>query len=223
MLIGYLITTTFSDHAIEHNTLKDLWGYNNLCVVFDHPPATYVLPTLYAINLLFIALYFVSSWFRCRSECRAGKISRRGFVGYSVVTTYEFLTFCFLATVFAVSPDENLILHAVPFINFIIGLSTLSVKNYWYHRQTMDLSPRQKTLGGTYVSIHIVVSLVYVFALINGFFGDLWYCTLCHETLHLIINRTWLLTGMIMPIGIAFYLRNKEKNVLLTFQTAASA
>jgi hypothetical protein len=33
MLVGYLITTTFSEHAIHHNTLKDLWGYNNLCVV----------------------------------------------------------------------------------------------------------------------------------------------------------------------------------------------
>lgn len=223
MLVGYLITTTFSEHAIHHNTLKDLWGYNNLCVVFDHPPATYVLPTLYAVNLFFIALYFASSWLRCRSEHQSGKISKRGFTGYTIVTSYEFLAFCILATVFAVSPDENLIMHALPFINFIIGLSMLSVKNFWYHNQTMDLSPRQKALGGTYVSIHILVSLIYVLALINGFFGDLWYCTLCYETVHLIINRAWLLTGVIMPIGIALYLRKKEKNVLLTVATTSSA
>jgi hypothetical protein len=87
----------------------------------------------------------------------------------------------------------------------------------------MDLSPRQKVLGGTYVSIHILVSLIYIFALINGFFGDLWYCTLCYETIHLIINRAWLLTGVIMPIGIALYLRKKEKNVQLTVATPSLA
>jgi len=221
-LVGFLVTRIFSDHAIHHNTLKDLWGYNNVCVFFDHAPATYVLPTLYAINLLFISMYFFSSWYRCQGEYQAKKISKPGFIGYSIITLYEFLSFCFFATIFAVSPDENLILHSVPFINLIIALSTLASKNYWYHQKTMDLSPGEKTLGRTYVSIHICVSLVYVFILINGFFGDLFYCTLCHETLHQIINRTWLVTALFLPIAIAFYLRNKEKNILLTIETTAS-
>ena len=223
VLVGFLVTRAFSEHAIHHNTLKDLWGYNNICVFFDHTPATYILPTLYAINFLFISLYFVSSWLRCRGECQAGNISRKGFTGYSIVTAYEFLSFCFFATVFAVSPDENLILHSVPFINLIIALSTLAAKNYWYHQNTMDLSAGQKILGRAYVSVHISVSLIYVFALINGFFGDPFYCTLCYETVHMIINRSWLVTGLIVPIGIAFYLRNKEKNVRLTVDLAAAS
>lgn len=222
MLVGFLVTKTFSEHSFHDNTLRDLWGYNNVCVFFDHAPATYILPTLYAVNLVFISLYFVSSWYRCLGEHRAGTFSRREFVGYSVVTAYEFAAFCFFATVFAVSPDENLILHSVPFINLILALSTLAAKNYWYHQKTMNLSPRQRLLGRTYVTIHVSVSLVYVFALFNGFFGDPFYCTLCHQALHLIINRTWLLTGLLLPIAIAFYLRKKEKNVLLTVETAAS-
>jgi hypothetical protein len=221
VLVGFLVTRIFSEHAIHHNTLKDLWGYNNICVFFDHAPATYILPTLYSINLLFISLYFVSSWLRCRSECQANRISKRGFIGYTIITAYEFLSFCFFATVFAVSPDENLILHSVPFINLIIALSTLAAKNYWYHQNTMDLSPRQKRLGQAYVSIHVIVSLVYVFALINGFFGDPFYCTLCHETFHLVINRTWLVTGLLLPIGISIHLRNKEKNIVLTVLSRA--
>jgi len=223
MLVGFLVTRTFSEHAFHHNTLRDLWGYNNVCVFFDHAPATYILPTLYAVNLVFISLYFISSWYRCLCEHRAGTFSRGEFVGYSVVTAYELAAFCFFATVFAVSPDENLILHSVPFINLIIALSTLAAKNYWYHQKTMDLSPREEVLGRTYVAIHVSVSLIYVFALINGFFGDLFYCTLCHQTLHLIINRAWLATGLLLPIAIAFYLRKKEKNVLLTIETAAPA
>lgn len=223
ILVGYFLTKIFAEPFIHHNTLRDLWGYNNICVFFDHAPATYVLPTLYAINLLFISLYFLSSWYRCRSEFQTGAISRRGFLGYTVITIYEFLSFCFFATVFAVSPDDNLILHAVPFINLIIALSTLATKNYWYHRKTMYLSSREKVLGAAYVSVHVIVSLVYVFVLINGFFGDLFYCTLCHQTLHLIINRAWLVTGLLLPLAIAFYLRHKEKSVLLQIGTAASA
>ena len=216
VLVGLLVTRTFSEHAIHDNTLKDLWGYNNICVFFDHAPATYILPTLYSINMLFISVYFVSSWLRCRSECEANVISRRGFIGYTVITIYEFLSFCFFATVFAVSPDENLIMHSVPFINLIVALSTLAAKNYWYHQNTMNLSPRQRVLGKAYVSIHIVLSLIYVVALVNGFFGDLFYCTLCYESIHLAINRAWLVTGLILPIGISIYLRDKEKNVVLS-------
>jgi hypothetical protein len=222
VLVGLLVTRVFSEHAIHHNTLKDLWGYNNICVFFDHAPATYILPTLYAVNFLFISLYFVSSWLRCRSEYQAGVFTRREFKGYSIVTAYEFFAFCFFATVFAVSPDENLILHSVPFINLILALSTLAAKNYWYHQKTMDLSAHQRFWGRMYVSIHISVSLIYVFALINGFFGDPFYCTLCYEAVHLIINRAWLVTGLLLPIGIAFYLRNKEKNVQLTVGVASA-
>jgi hypothetical protein len=223
LLVGYLLTKTFSESFIHHNTLQDIWGYNNVCVFFDHAPATYVLPSLYAVNLLFIALYFLSSWYRCNSEFKTGTIGRRGFLVYTFLTIYEFLSFCFFATVFAVSPDENLIMHAVPFINLILALSTLATKNYWFNRKTMNLSSGEKTLGAAYVSVHVLVSLVYVFVLINGFFGDVFYCTLCHQTLHLIINRIWLVTGLLLPLAIAFYLRHREKSVVLHIGTAAPA
>ena len=37
LIVSYVLTTIFEPEKLEKNALKDLFGYNNPCVVIDHP------------------------------------------------------------------------------------------------------------------------------------------------------------------------------------------
>ena len=65
--IGLFITTYFGDPSVfENNAIKSVWGYNNLCVVFDYAPANYFLPTLWGFTLLLFIAYVLTNWIRTR-------------------------------------------------------------------------------------------------------------------------------------------------------------
>ena len=49
VLVGIVLTKFVARIDLEETLLVEVFGYNNICVYFDHPPATYVLPFLWAV------------------------------------------------------------------------------------------------------------------------------------------------------------------------------
>ena len=52
-IVAIILTKAFvkGDYA---KLIKDVFGTISICVYYDHPPATYVLPPLWSISLMFI-------------------------------------------------------------------------------------------------------------------------------------------------------------------------
>ena len=164
----------------------------------------------------FMFSYLVAFWNRVKLEHQAGNISKKGLRWYSIFTIYQILSFAFVSTIFAVSPDDSIIMHTVPFINLVIALSILAPSNLWYILQTTSISKILKFFGFLYVFLHINISAIYVIMLVNGTFDDLYYKTLDYITFHIVINRLWLVFSLLIPLFISLVFSSIKKNLMVT-------
>ena len=135
LLVGVFLTFGFveEDHLA---ILKYIFGSVNICVYFEFPPTTYVLPTLYAIWPVLVFQYCIVSIFRAWIALEEKKISSGSFGIYTCTFVYTFFSSIFFATSFAVQPDlkkqETIELHAIPFTNLVIALTLLQIAITWF-------------------------------------------------------------------------------------------
>ena len=59
ILVSWAVTLAYNPAIVERNLLKDLVGYNNVCVGFDAAPARYVAVPLFAL-VSFLAVRYVN-------------------------------------------------------------------------------------------------------------------------------------------------------------------
>ena len=59
VIVGILLTRFLSNIKLEESLLVQVFGYNNICVYFDYPPSTYILPLLWAFTLVLLLTYIV--------------------------------------------------------------------------------------------------------------------------------------------------------------------
>ena len=72
MIVGILLTLTLSYEPEYKKIIRKLFGSINVCVFFDYPPATYVLPSLYAVWPVIVFQYAILSIFRAWISCSIG-------------------------------------------------------------------------------------------------------------------------------------------------------
>lgn len=139
--VGMALThgITVKDNPNFYEIIEGVFGSVNVCAYFDFPPATYVLPVMYAIQIMFIYQYSVLSVFRAWIAKLENKISNFELWIYSSA----FLYFCFsaslFAVIFAVQPNphdpKTILIHTIPFTNIIISLSLLQIAVTWFGRK----------------------------------------------------------------------------------------
>jgi len=123
-------------------TLLDWWwGTTNVCIVFDFHPSNYVLPALYTIFILIFFVMSIMLFFRQKEANLARQINNGWYYFLNCLRVFEVLCVCFSLTIFAVSPDvdeivqrnaHTLIIHTVPFVCFVIAMSTLTLSDFIY-------------------------------------------------------------------------------------------
>ena len=215
--LGLYITSAYGDPSVfQDNAIKSIWGYNNLCVVFDYPPATYILPTLWGFNLLLFIAYVLSNWVRTRLHFIANPKIKTFYKFSSIVALIEIAGFCYASTIFAVSPEDKLILHSFPFATMVTVLSMVAFRNGLYYFYQTGLSSAEIRLAQIYLTFHLIISILYVGSLINGLFGDPFYNSIQNIAYNGIVGRVWFITGMIFPIYFGFKFRKRAQSVILS-------
>ena len=135
MVLTKLFTPYFVPGDIA-KPLTDLFGVLSVCVYFDYPPATYVLPTFYAVELIFAYLYAMAMIFRAWVSKAEGKIHQWEFLVFTSAIVYFALSMSFFSTIFAVQPDlenpDTISVHTVPYTNLMIALAVLQIAVTWY-------------------------------------------------------------------------------------------
>ena len=61
---GYILTSIWSKVDTDDNPLMDWYGYNNVCIVFDTPPASYIMPVFWFTAGYFIVRYAITDTLR---------------------------------------------------------------------------------------------------------------------------------------------------------------
>jgi len=92
VISGIVLTRFFSDVVLEKSLLVEVFGYNNICVYFDTPPSTYVLPFLWAFTLVLMLTYIVVHWLHMRAEVQEGTLSPSLYKTLTGLKVFEALT-----------------------------------------------------------------------------------------------------------------------------------
>ena len=235
MIVAVGISLTYGVTAVSMKTagnetfyevIEGVFGSVNICAFFDFPPATYILPTMYAILLLLLYQYSIVSVFRAWMALLENKITQKEFVFYTYAFLYFALSAAVFSTIFAVQPDPGnpatIIIHTLPFTNLIIALTVLQIAVTWFGRSVSwkglkhknKLTKRSLRLC-TYICLGTLI-LTTIFKVIHQInsLGDLknhglWFNVHNHRALLQLIDKTWLLAALVGPMMQSGYLTFK--------------
>ena len=178
LIVGIILTTLYEENYERH--IKSIFGYSQLCVYLDFPPATYFQPTIYAFNSFFFDLYIIASIFRAWVAEKEEKISYCSRIMFQVAMAYAALSVMVFSTSLAVQPDDKnpttMIVHTVPFANVALAMLVLQISVTWFG---LRVAWKDLDLPGWFVSINIgtiilqaIVAVVKVAHQINSI-GDM--------------------------------------------------
>lgn len=136
-LVCIILSVAFADIP-ENTELIQSFGYNNVCVYLDYPPASNVAPTLWIFFLVPWTIYSISWIARVWSRVTPrGPVSECTYRLLQAVTGMELIFGAHFVQVFANKPHElehplGLKLHSYPYMLLIISLWTMSFKTVWW-------------------------------------------------------------------------------------------
>ena len=213
---GWYFTKHHSDVDFHDNILIDTFGSNSICILFDHPPANYILPSLWALNYILLFSYSLSCWLRVFHERALEHISVPRYNFFTVCTLIEILSFTIFSTIFAITPEESVAIHTLPFTFLIIGLSILSGKNYIYYQFVAELTEKEKLQSVVITLIHIFVSL---FKITFQFYALFQPNIINNENIlfaNEIFSIIWVFTAAIIPIYTSWKLKDRAGELSFT-------
>ena len=244
-LLIVVVGTTLTRLCVEEDykkTVTSIFGALNICAMFDFPPSTYVLPSMYAVLLIFVYHYSVASIVRAWIAKEEGKMSGAAFILYSCTFIYFSLSAAIFSTIFAVQPNPNepktILIHTLPFTNLIIALTSLQIAVTWFGISIswMHLNTPTYLRFGSIVCVGglVVTSIFKVLQQINSL-GDLgvgnqgvatgkgmWY-NVSDDTLgvvHQVVDASWMMFAFVGPMFQSLYITCKKfdtHGVIITF------
>lgn len=202
-----VLTKNFADLP-EETIIKKVFGYNNVCVYFDYPPASYVVPPMWAMFILLWLCYGVTWSMRVGMKRDAGLLSKCASNTMQALTVFECISALYSIMVHVSKPflekDHvlGLAMHMHPFTIFIVALFTNSLKNVWYLCALNKISRVQQISSWCFLVVFFALSLQKVVTQINAMFegGLLWVPN--HESYLLfgsISDKLWTVVVFIVP------------------------
>ena len=121
---GGVLTFTFSRVDFENNPLIDYYGYNNICLLFDTAPSTYICPIFWFFVAYLIVRFAVEDTKRLMQMNHISVNLRRASYGANVFLVAVAATF---SLCLAVGPEENMVMHTAPFIALMIAFPLMFI------------------------------------------------------------------------------------------------
>jgi hypothetical protein len=209
VIVGYLLTTQVAKIDLDDTLLTKVFGYNNICVFFDYPPATFVLPLVWGLCLVAMLGYVLTHHMQIRAECVMGHVSPNMYIVLTAFKTFEAFALIAFSTIFAVSPDgwnSTLYIHTAPFFLLQIGLVSMGMSNtlhgvksgYW---RRLNMPEYFESAAVTYVVVFAIVVALKIPITINALGHDLWFHrTPAHIEFAHTIDRAFLFLAAIVPM-----------------------
>lgn len=119
-----VLTFTFSRLDFDHNPIIDYWGYNNVCILFDTAPSTYVAPIFWFFVAYLIVRFAVEDTKRLMQMKHLSLSLRRTSYGANVFLVAVAASF---SLCLAIPPQENMVMHTSPFAALMIAFPLIFV------------------------------------------------------------------------------------------------
>ena len=215
VLTGIFLTRNFSDVNLEETLLVEVFGYNNICVYFDFPPSTYVLPLLWAVTLVALLAYIAAHWLQMRAEVQEGMLTRTVYNVLTSLKSFEAFTLISFSTIFAVHPmgwDHTLYIHTAPFFLLQLGLVSLAMSNtlhgikstYWQRLGLPSWFSRAAIIYCIVFALVVAFKIPYATNAMAGY--PWWQQTDSLKNLAGRVDQAFLVCAAIVPMAKAAYL-----------------
>jgi hypothetical protein len=131
---GAILTFGFSNVDVGDSPLMSFYGFNNVCVVFDSPPSTYICPVYWFFVAYLIGRYAVEDTKRVM-RLRSIGVRQKG-LSYGVNVFLVVSVALFFVTL-SISPTVDVIGHTAPFMFLIVTMPSVFLM---HHLQTEQRS-----------------------------------------------------------------------------------
>lgn len=178
-LIGVsIVLTKLFAKLPEETEVRRAFGYDNICIYLDYPPASWVAPTLWVGFLMPWMSYSLA--FSARLQAAPIRPSLVRFMRF--ITYFELFCAAQFIQVFANKPGDleypmGLKMHTYPFTLLVVALWIMSCKNvWWFTNYEQENSVRRlKLYAWAFEAVYFVVSVCKVFLHVNFFLDSAFY------------------------------------------------
>ncbi len=150
IVTGSILTRFFSGINMAETPIMRFWGYNNICVVFDSPPSTYICPVYWFFIGYLLVRYAIEDTKRLMTLGTSSVTEKR--LGYAINVALV-LVAAFFSLCLAIRPEDDMYGHTLPFVALLIVLPLTSVMHCWLRRD-------RTTLHFSFVAVYMVLSIV---------------------------------------------------------------
>ena len=159
LAIGWIVSLIFLPEVIKSNPLKDRLGYNNVCVGWDMPPASYFAMVPVAMTV-YLGLRFVFvSIMKYDLMLENGLLSERKHKLSTLASKLFGITYCGVPVILVVTPKQHVWWHTVLFIAIIYTRLAAVLASFWTTKGSLD-SLANKIFLGTYTVVSIVFPIM---------------------------------------------------------------
>ena len=147
-IIAIICTFAVNGGIPETNVVKEVFGANMICLFYDFPPATYVLPPLWAVCVILGSFYCLTSIYRARLAQVENQITLGQRIFFNISSIGLAIAVIIFSICLAVQPDTDdipnnpkpedfpiLKIHTYPFTNLMIWLVMEQVKIQNFQKQ----------------------------------------------------------------------------------------
>mmetsp|Transcript_19568 Transcript_19568/g.26860 ORF Transcript_19568/g.26860 Transcript_19568/m.26860 type:complete len:827 (+) Transcript_19568:134-2614(+) len=128
IITGIILTSVWSHVNYHDNPLIQFYGYNNICIVFDTSPSTFVMPVCWFFTGFFLVCYAVAD---SKRIWRLPKLSKFCRVVSQMVDILLIFVASFGSLFVSIQPEQDMIAHTVPFLSLIIILPCVYAVHCW--------------------------------------------------------------------------------------------
>lgn len=211
VLLAVFITKVFVDEDLDNSPLVNMFGYNNICIMWDYEPATSVIAMFYPAVEVPLVLYLVLNFLRVRESFRAGQIGRARFGVCCALFPAELTFVLWFRMIFVVKAFEDVQGHTLGFHGLMLALCMVALQNFLYHDSIGRL------VGPRWLSISYLVALYAVtlakFVIVWSIFAGRPLWTTANEDGNRLaqgLDSLWMILASVMPAWFAW------KNRLVT-------
>lgn len=150
---------------MDDNPIHNFFGVHHMCVYTDAAPATYITPIVYCIATLIYVLYWALVVFRMGRHRSAGNLPKWFSLVWKASSSFTLFAALFFVTSFAVKPSENVYMHSIPFVTWMVAIVV------WEFMTGLEVLyyPCLKTERRWRIGYFVLVIIFVIFSIVDAF------------------------------------------------------
>lgn len=132
--VGIVVTNLFVTVPHDHTVIYEIFGFNHICNVFDHPPSRQVSALLVLFFIVPMGAFVLCSYYRTYDAALEGRVPAWLQTYNKAITPFVFLAVCYTYMWFVNAPDtkEQFLEHYLPYVALQLAVGLLAIQEAAY-------------------------------------------------------------------------------------------